>query len=109
MLTFKQAWDSNGQNRAPSNGVNITVAENDAAYESWLNGKTYLAPVSAWFNTHFSSKNWVFPSGDLLFTRWNEVLQQGFPMIEIVTWNDYGESHYVGPLSSEHSDDGSSQ
>ncbi|KAL7920140.1 glycoside hydrolase family 71 protein [Trichoderma austrokoningii] len=102
------AWDSNGNNRAPSNGVNVTVAENDAAYESWLNGKTYLAPVSAWFNTHFSSKNWVFPSGDLLFTRWNEVLQQGFPMIEIVTWNDYGESHYVGPLSSEHSDDGSS-
>jgi hypothetical protein len=29
-------------------------------------------------------------------------------MVEIVTWNDYGESHYVGPLSSEHSDDGSS-
>ncbi|KAM0517042.1 hypothetical protein ACHAPE_005154 [Trichoderma viride] len=102
------AWDSNGNNRAPSNGVNVTVAQNDAAYESWLNGKTYLAPVAPWFNTHFSSKNWVFPSGDLLFTRWNEVLQQGFPMVEIVTWNDYGESHYVGPLSSEHSDDGSS-
>lgn len=89
--------------------MNITVAEGDSAYESWLNGKTYLAPVSPWFSTHFSSKNWVFPSGDLLFTRWNEVIQQGFPMVEIVTWNDYGESHYVGPLSSEHSDDGSSK
>jgi hypothetical protein len=89
--------------------VNITVADGDASYESWLNGKTYLAPVSPWFSTHYSSKNWVFPSGDLLFTRWQEVIQQGFPMIEIVTWNDYGESHYIGPLSSEHSDDGSSK
>ena len=24
-------------------------------------------------------------------------------------WNDYGESHYIGPLSSPHIDDGNSK
>lgn len=30
-------------------------------------------------------------------------------MLELVTWNDYGESHYIGPLSSPHYDDGNSK
>lgn len=30
-------------------------------------------------------------------------------MVEIITWNDYGESHYVGPLKSKHYDDGNSK
>jgi hypothetical protein len=30
-------------------------------------------------------------------------------MVEIITWNDYGESHYIGPLSSKHGDDGNSK
>jgi len=29
--------------------------------------------------------------------------------LEIITWNDYGESHYIGPLSSKHTDDGNSK
>jgi hypothetical protein len=29
--------------------------------------------------------------------------------LEIVTWNDYGESHYIGRLQSPHGDDGSSK
>ncbi|KAM0254380.1 hypothetical protein ACHAQJ_006849 [Trichoderma viride] len=108
------AWDSNGNNKAPTSGANVTVAQGDSSYQSWLGGKTYLAPISPWFSTHFGpsvsySKNWVFPGGPLLFNRWQQVLQQGFPMVEIITWNDYGESHYVGPLSSKHGDDGNSQ
>ncbi|KAM3515963.1 hypothetical protein MY11210_000503 [Beauveria gryllotalpidicola] len=107
-------WPSDGNNKAPKNGHAVSVADGDDAYQSWLGGKTYLAPVSPWFFTHFGpevsfSKNWVFPGGSLLFDRWNEVLQKGFPMVEIITWNDYGESHYVGPLSSPHYDDGNSK
>src|SRR5699024_7474469 len=76
--------------------------------------KAYMAPVSPWFFTHFGpevsySKNWVFPGGALIFDRWQQVLSKGFPMLEIVTWNDYGESHYVGPLNSPHYDDGNSK
>ena len=29
--------------------------------------------------------------------------------VEIISWNDFGESHYVGPLSSLHTDDGASK
>lgn len=51
----------------------------------------------------------MFPGGSLIFDRWNEVLEKGFPMLELITWNDYGESHYIGPLSSPHYDDGNSK
>ncbi|PNY27933.1 Mutanase [Tolypocladium capitatum] len=117
ILTITQGWDNNGNNKAPSPGHDVTVADGDNAYMQWLGGKPYLAPVSAWFSTHFGplpqevsySKNWVFPGGTLIFDRWNQVLTKGFPMIELVTWNDYGESHYIGPLNSPHTDDGGSK
>lgn len=45
----------------------------------------------------------------LFYRRWLEILQMKPRFVEIVTWNDYGESHYVGPLSSKHNDDGASK
>lgn len=107
-------WPNNGNNKAPTPGANVTVEEGDAAYMTALGSKPYIAPVSAWFSTHFGpevsySKNWVFPSDLLWFNRWNEILTLGSQYLEIVTWNDYGESHYIGPLSSKHYDDGNSK
>lgn len=66
-----------------------------------------MAAASPWFSTHFGpevsySKNWVFPGDLLWYERWNEILQLAPNFVEIVTWNDYGESHYIGPLSSPH-------
>lgn len=103
-------WDSNGANRAPTPESNITTSDFDAKYTEWLGGKTYMAPVSPWFFTNFASKAWNFPGDLLWFRRWNEILALAPQMIEIITWNDYGESHYVGPdaETSKHSDDGSS-
>ncbi|OXV08032.1 hypothetical protein Egran_04205 [Elaphomyces granulatus] len=105
------AWPNNGNNRA---GSSNSVQAGDEEYTKALAGKAYIAPVSAWFSTHFGpevsySKNWVFPSDQLWFDRWNQILQLGPRFVEILTWNDYGESHYVGPLSSPHTDDGSSK
>jgi hypothetical protein len=107
-------WDNNGHNKAPNAAGNVTVSQGDETYMKWLGGKPYVAPVSPWFSTHFGpevpySKNWVFPGDDLWFTRWNEILTLKPQFIEIVTWNDYGESHYIGPLSSSHYDDGNSK
>lgn len=75
---------------------------------------TDCVAASAWFFTHFGgevsySKNWVFPSDLLWYNRWREILQLGPRFVEIITWNDYGESHYIGPLSSPHTDDGASK
>ncbi|KAH8431001.1 glycoside hydrolase family 71 protein [Aspergillus melleus] len=108
------AWDNNGNNKAPTPGHNISVAEGDVMYIDALKGKPYIAPVSGWFFTHFGSevpysKNWVFPSDLLWYTRWKDILNLGPRFIEIITWNDYGESHYIGPLASPHTDDGASK
>ncbi|KAG8362182.1 hypothetical protein FVEN_g18 [Fusarium venenatum] len=107
-------WPHDGNNKAPKNGKSVSVADGDSSYANWLGSKKYMAPVSPWFFTHYGpevdwAKNWVFPSGSLFFDRWNQVLQRGFDMIEILTWNDYGESHYIGPLKSKHNDDGASK
>ncbi|KAL4912791.1 glycosyl hydrolase family 71-domain-containing protein [Aspergillus aurantiobrunneus] len=108
------AWDNDGNNKAPKSGANVTVADGDQAYMDALGGKPYLAPASGWFFTHFGgevsySKNWVFPGDLLWYNRWREILELGPRFVEIITWNDYGESHYIGPLSSPHTDDGASK
>lgn len=107
-------WDNNGNNKAPNGAGNVTVADGDANYLKWLGDKPYIAPVTAWFSTHFGpevsySKNWVFPGDTLWYNRWNEILTLQPRFVEIITWNDYGESHYIGPLSSTHYDDGNSK
>ncbi|KAJ5536235.1 glycoside hydrolase [Penicillium frequentans] len=108
------AWPSNGDNKAPTVKNLVTVPDSDKAYIDALGGKPYIAPVSAWFFTHFGSevsysKNWVFPSDLLWYRRWRQILALKPRFVEIITWNDYGESHYIGPLSSPHTDDGSSK
>ncbi|KAK3316629.1 putative alpha-1,3-glucanase/mutanase [Apodospora peruviana] len=107
-------WLTNGYNRAPSRGSSLTVEDGDRTYKNWLGGKPYIAPVSPWFSTHYGtevsySKNWVMPGDLVWFNRWNEILKSSPPYLEIVSWNDYGESHYIGPLSSKHDDDGNSK
>ncbi|KAL4912482.1 glycoside hydrolase [Aspergillus aurantiobrunneus] len=69
----------------------------------------YMAPVSPWFSTHFNTKNWVFICEEQPQLRWQQMLEMQPGLIEIISWNDYGESHYIGPYSEKHSDDGSSQ
>ncbi|RXK40038.1 hypothetical protein M231_02678 [Tremella mesenterica] len=96
---------------------NMTT-DRDELYLSLLDplNKPYMMPVSPWFSTHFGkevsySKNWVFYSETLWVDRWNQVMQLSNQVnfLEIVTWNDYGESHYIGPYDTPHTDDGSSK
>ncbi|ESZ92446.1 glycoside hydrolase family 71 protein [Sclerotinia borealis F-4128] len=107
-------WPNNGANQAPTASSNLTVREGDVAYMNALAGKDYVAPASPWFFTHYGpevpySKNWVFPAEEQWVQRWQDLLGLGARFVEIVSWNDYGESHYVGPLSSPHTDDGNSK
>lgn len=119
-------WDSDGQNKAPTAATpNVTVLDGDKTYKDWLSTRSdssltkraeskYIAPISPWFSTHYGaevsySKNFVFPSDLLWFNRWNEILTLAPQYVELITWNDYGESHYIGPLSSPHFDDGASK
>lgn len=38
-----KAWPNDGNNKAPKPGANVTVAEGDETYQSWLGEKPYLA------------------------------------------------------------------
>ncbi|GMK53453.1 hypothetical protein CspeluHIS016_0100390 [Cutaneotrichosporon spelunceum] len=86
----------------------------DDKYRTFVGNGTYMAGVSPWFFTHFGkevsySKNWLFKSETLWVDRWRDLLAMGdkVNMLEIVSWNDYGESHYVGPLDTPWTSDGS--
>ncbi|KAG8854794.1 hypothetical protein FRB96_007323 [Tulasnella sp. 330] len=68
-------------------------------------GQLYMAAVSPWFFTHYNAstwnKNWIYRGDDwLLVSRWEEVIanRNSVSMAEIITWNDYGESSYIGPI-----------
>ncbi len=43
----------------------------------------------------------MIPISDLWYDRWQEALYIQPEFIQIITWNNYGESHYIGPLYDE--------
>ncbi|KAF7856273.1 hypothetical protein EAF04_009801 [Stromatinia cepivora] len=61
-------------------GGNDINTYGDASYDQYLSSKPYMMPVSPWFYTNLPAMWW----------------QPEF--IEIISWNDYGESHHIGPL-----------
>ncbi|KAK0187984.1 glycoside hydrolase family 71 protein, partial [Armillaria mellea] len=65
----------------------------------------YMAAVSPWFFTHYGpdsyNKNFVYLSDEHLYSRrWESLVasRDTISIVEINTWNDYGESHYIGPI-----------
>ncbi|KAJ7585771.1 glycoside hydrolase [Mycena floridula] len=100
-LFMWNAWPS--QNNQPIDQT-MSIA-GDQFYQSQLAGSPYMAGVSPWFFTHYSTqtfnKNWLFLSDTLLIDRWNEILNLKPQIVELITWNDFGESHYIGPLHPE--------
>ncbi|KAF8226555.1 glycoside hydrolase [Tricholoma matsutake] len=92
------AWPS--VNNQPIDSNKTTAV--DQNYISALNGKPYMMPVSPWFFTHYGpdtfNKNWIFFSDWLWTEAWEQVLQIEPQFVQIITWNDFGESDYIGPL-----------
>ncbi|KAK3319627.1 glycoside hydrolase [Cercophora scortea] len=62
------------------------------------NGKAYMMGVSPYFYTKLSQlgKNWYSSSDSLWYDRWQQVLDVMPDLVEIVSWNDFGESHHIG-------------
>ena len=76
--------------------------------------KTYMMGVAPWFYTKLADKNWLWRGDNLWHDRWQQVVEiqpefvevnHPFPgslpsllTLQILTWNDFGESHYIGPL-----------
>ncbi|KAJ5887845.1 hypothetical protein N7495_007886 [Penicillium taxi] len=77
----------------------------DASYIQSLKqaNKSYMMPASPWFYTNMPKykKNWASHGDDLWYDRWVEIAFLEPEWVEIISWNDYGESHYIGPLNEK--------
>ncbi|KAF8555251.1 glycoside hydrolase family 71 protein [Imleria badia] len=68
-------------------------------------GGSYMASVSPWFFTHYSpqtyNKNWIYLSDYHLYAqRWEDLIgiRGQVDIAQIISWNDFGECHYIGPI-----------
>lgn len=96
----------------------LTVAGSTASDQAFIAGldtlppraggakPMYMAAVAPWFFTHFGAplnKNFIFFADNHLYpTKWENLItdpavRDRVEMVEIVTWNDFGESHYICP------------
>ncbi|EGG07663.1 family 71 glycoside hydrolase [Melampsora larici-populina 98AG31] len=62
-------------------------------------GKQYAAPISPLFFKHLehgAGGNYVYSSDDfLVIEKYIQLIQSPPAFIELLTWNDYGEAHYL--------------
>ena len=74
----------------------------DTAWQSFLGDKAYMMGISPWFYTDLPglSKTWTWRGNKLFNERWQAAQQLQPQLVEIITWNDFGESHYIGPLNA---------
>lgn len=71
----------------------------------------YVDHLSIWrradakyYGVNSYNKNWIYRSDDwLLATRMEQIIamRNKVDMVEIISWNDYGESHYIGPIRAD--------
>ncbi|PYH91334.1 alpha-1,3-glucanase [Aspergillus ellipticus CBS 707.79] len=90
------SWDAWPWGNQPMN----TTSDEDYLTALKPHNKPYIMPVSPWFYTDMVryDKNWVWQGDDLWYERWQQVVQLQPEFVEIITWNDFGESHYIGPI-----------
>ncbi|KAL2199493.1 glycoside hydrolase family 71 protein [Corynascus similis CBS 632.67] len=99
----------------PVGATNMTT-KGDEAFQTALgtgeNKKVYMMSVAPWFFTNLpkfgefggedgqnGGKNWLWRGDGLWDLRWKQVAEVVRPdYVEILTWNDFGESHYIGPV-----------
>lgn len=85
--------------------VNAKLDSDDAHLRNLSGGRTFMAAVSPWFFTHYGpdtwNKNWIYRGDDHLFVRrWEQLIsmRSKVDIVQVISWNDYGESHYIGPI-----------
>ncbi|KAJ4287068.1 hypothetical protein N0V88_007762 [Collariella sp. IMI 366227] len=77
----------------------MTTVE-DILYREQLRGKKFMMGVSPWFFTNLPQwgKNWYCSSESLWYDRWKQVLEVMPDFVQIITWNDFGESSYISDI-----------
>ncbi|TFK50918.1 glycoside hydrolase family 71 protein [Heliocybe sulcata] len=90
---------------SPPEEIRCPKLDTDSHHIPHLHGKTFMAAVSPWFFTHYGAdswnKNWLYRGDDwLIVRRWEQLIaaRDTVDIVQILSWNDYGESHYIGPI-----------
>lgn len=91
----------------PNSASDLTL-DRDNQWMSALGSRKYMASLSPFFFTYYGpnswNKNWIYRSDNwLLATRFEQLIsiRSKIDMIELITWNDYGESHYIGGIGAD--------
>jgi len=67
-------------------------------------GKKYVPTISPLFASHMSYKNFIWRGDNWLLAQKFEQLisiRDKVDQVELVSWNDYGESSYIGPIGGD--------
>ncbi|KIK68677.1 glycoside hydrolase family 71 protein [Collybiopsis luxurians FD-317 M1] len=79
----------------------------DTWYMGLLGSGRFATTVSGWMFTHLPDKNFYLRGDEwLINNRWEELFQMRdqLTFVEMVTWNDWGESDYFGPFGGAQPD-----
>ena len=79
--------------------------DKDFSKQREVAAKPWMAGIAPWFFKRMGADlNWLHAQDSgMWLDRWMHLLELKPNFIEIVTWNDFGESSYVGPTRSFHS------
>ncbi|KAI1751916.1 glycoside hydrolase family 71 protein [Xylaria castorea] len=92
------SWETNWPDVSDTPGGKVSSAR-DAAVKQAADsaGKTYIMGLSSLQYKHCCGDSWYRNGETTLLERMNQILQLKPEFTEVITWNDAGESHYVGP------------
>ena len=98
ITAWETAWPfphtNSTTSQTPTDTLNLAAAH--AA------GKTYMAPLSPFQSKHSPAwGNWYRAGGLLLAQRMVDLLELQPDFVQVLTWNDGGEGHYLGNLWPE--------
>ncbi|CCG80753.1 Glucan endo-1,3-alpha-glucosidase Agn1 [Taphrina deformans PYCC 5710] len=97
-FTHYQGGDSYYMSKTSNGGdTSVTTGRNNGAVAQY-SGKTYMAGIAPWFYSEFAGKFEYMNQDDLYTTRWEWLISSQPDFVEIISWNDYGESHYLGNI-----------
>ncbi|KAK8004197.1 hypothetical protein PG989_003916 [Apiospora arundinis] len=98
-FTWETAWPRNSN--TPSN---VSAVQDESVLKAaHASKKVYMMPLSTLQYKHWSGQHWYRPGEVNMPQRMTEILDMGdrADFVEILTWNDGGESHYIGTLRME--------
>ncbi|KAF9483528.1 glycoside hydrolase family 71 protein [Pholiota conissans] len=108
LTKFIGSTDTDVQHLSGLDALAQSIHARDGAANGAATKKAYMGAVSPWFFTHYGpnsfNKNFIYLADQHLYSkRWEAMIsnRNQFDIVEILTWNDYGESHYIGPIKGD--------